>query len=801
MSMPSPHHARFALTALCLPSLWAGAVSTESAPVSTAQQAAPTAQDYARAERFLAFNVGPHVLHATGPAHWVAGGGLWYQRTVAAGSEFMWLDPTHPTPKPAFDEARVAAALSAAARVPVDAAKLPFTQFELSPGSIHFEAFGQRWSCELQRARCIQSAAVDMAGALSPDGRQVAFIRNDNVWVRDMASGAESPLTTDGVKDFSYATDNAGWHHSDRAIVSWSPDSRRIATYQQDQRQVGEMYLVRTMPGHPELSAWKYAMPGDDVVPLLHRIIIDVASRSVVRLKIPPDQRRTTHCWDEICQNGRMPDIQWRPDGRELAFVSMSRDHKRVTVRVADTLSGAVGDVLTEDVPTFYHGATGWAEDAQNWRYLWASKQLIWYSQRDNWAHLYLYDAVSGQLRRQISHGAWNVIALMAVDETRRAAYVLGAGREPGRDPYFAHLYRLPLDGGEPQLLTPENATHVISMDPSLQYFVDRYSTPVKAPVAVLRDSAGRLVKVLEKADIRSLEASGWRPPLPFAVKGRDRQTELYGLLFRPSHFDPQRSYPVINSIYPGPQSGSVGPRTFVRAGVLADEQALAELGFGVVQIDGMGTSMRSKAFQDANYGNLGENTLADQVAGMRELAQRYSWIDLSRTGIYGISGGGWATAAAMFGYPDFFKVGIAMSGVHDVRSYEGDWGEEFMALPMRRADGSSNYDGSVNTLNAAKLAGHLLLMHGTMDDNVPPYQTLLLVDALMKANKDFDLIMLPNQHHEPTGIAAAYATRRRWDYFVRHLLGAEPPHGVRLQPATESSLQSLARATSEAEF
>lgn len=273
----------------------------------------------------------------------------------------------------------------------------------------------------------------------------------------------------------------------------------------------------------------------------------------------------------------------------------MSRDHNQVKVCIANAVTGAVRDVLKEQAATYYHAATGWAEDAENWRYLSGSHEIIWFSQRDDWGHLYLYNAVSGKLKRQISSGAWSVIALMGVDERHRALYVLGAGREAGRDPYFVHLYKLAFDGGVPRLLTPEDATHVISMAPSGEYFVDRYSRPEVSPTTVLRDRDGKLVKLLEKADITRLLATGWRPPVPITVKGRDGRTDVYGLMYKPSNFDAARKYPIVNSIYPGPQIGSVGPRTFAHAGFLEDEQSLAELGFVVVQIDGMGTSMRSK--------------------------------------------------------------------------------------------------------------------------------------------------------------------------------------------------------------
>jgi len=295
----------------------------------------------------------------------------------------------------------------------------------------------------------------------------------------------------------------------------------------------------------------------------------------------------------------------------------------------------------------------------------------------------------------------------------------------------------------------------------------------------VLRDSDGKLIATLERTDISRLVATGWKPPEPIVVKGRDGTTDLYGLLYKPTQLNPSAKYPIINHIYPGPQTGSVGPRNFIAA--RGDSQALAELGFVVVEIDGMGTPWRSKKFHDAYFGDMGDNTLPDQVAAMKELATRYPWIDLDRAGIWGHSGGGYATAGAMLHYPDFFKVGISESGNHDNRNYEDDWAEKWQGLLVRKADGTTNYDSQANQNFAKNLKGKLLLTHGTMDDNVPPSSTMVLVDELIKANKDFDLLLLPNRRH---GYAAEpYMIRRRWDYFARNLLGAEPPQGYELKP------------------
>ena len=389
-------------------------------------------------------------------------------------------------------------------------------------------------------------------------------------------------------------------------------------------------------------------------------------------------------------------------------------------------------DVLEEKVATYFESGNG----RVNWRYLPASNEVIWFSERDNWGQLYLYDLQSGQLKNPITRGDGNVTQLLRVDEKARTLYFLAVGREQGRDPYFSHLYKIGFDGANLQLLTPEDATHDVTLSNSGKYFVDSFSKPDEPPVTVLRDSNGKLLMTLEKADISRLLAIGWHPPTPIVVKARDGQTDLYGLMYKPSTFDPSKKYPIVNHIYPGPQTGSVGGRTFSPA--RGDAQALAELGFIVVEIDGMGTPWRSKKFHDAYFGDMGDNTLPDQVTGMKQLAKKYPWIDIDRAGIYGHSGGGYAAAGAMFRYPDFFKVGISESGNHDNREYQDDWAEKWQGLLKTNADGTTNYDSQANQNEAKNLKGHLLLAHGTLDNNVPPYNTLLVVDALGQGEQGF---------------------------------------------------------------
>ena len=404
---------------------------------------------------------------------------------------------------------------------------------------------------------------------------------------------------------------------------------------------------------------------------------------------------------------------------------------------------------------------------------------MIWYSERDNWGHLYLYDLATGALKQQITSGDGPVMQIVRLDEKSRTVWFMAQGREKGEDPYFRHLYRIGLDGKNYVSLTPDVGDHTVQLSPLGRHVVDTYSQPDVPPVVVLRDGNGRLLVKLEQADISKLLATGWKPPVPFNVKANDGTTDIYGLMFRPTQFRPggnTRS----STTSTRPQTGSTGSRSFSAA--RGDRQALAELGFIVVTIDGTGTPGRSKAFQDAYYGAMGrDNTIPDQIAGMKQLAERYPWIDLDRAGIWGHSGGGFATTTAMFRFPDFFKAGIAESGNHDQRVNEDDWGERYQGLLVRNPDGTDNYDAEANQNFAKNLKGRLLLAHGTMDTNVPPYQTLMVVDALIKANKDFELLMLPNQNHG-YGSASAYMMRRRWDFFVRWLMGVEPPKEYQMQ-------------------
>ena len=614
---------------------------------------------------------------------------------------------------------------------------------------------------------------------LSPNGKLAAYIEDFNLWIRNTKTGKRIQLTFDGEKDYGYATNNAGWIQSKGPVLKWSPKSDKIATFRQDARGVGEMYLTTTNVGHPKLQAWKYALPGDEKIFEIERLIIDIKSKKIIKLKMKNDFQRSTTTDHIAGRGGEFLDTQWSEDSSKLAFISSSRDHKEAHLQIADSKTGNVYSLHKENVDTYYESGVR----SENWKVLFDSNEFIWYSEKDNWGHIYLYDLNTKKLKNRITSGNWLVRKVMHIDNDKREIIFTAGGKEKG-NPYHVYMYKVNFDGNNLICLTPEKGTHSINPSPDWNYFVTTYSTTKNAPKSILKDRNGKTLFQLSISNTDELKDNGWQEPIEFNVKARDEKTNIYGLLYLPSNYKKNEKYPVLNYIYPGPQSGSVGNYSFMVA--RRDFQALAELGFAVVAVDAMGTPGRSKSFHDAYYGNMGDNGLPDNIAAIKQLSKKYTSMDLTKVGIWGHSGGGFASTGALLRYPEFYDVAVSSSGNHDNRNYEADWGEKWQGL-MQTVDlnieddnseydsKKTNYDSQANQLLVENLRGKLLIAHGMLDDNVPPSNTMLVVDELIKANKDFDLILFPNKRHG-YGDLNNYMMRRKWDYFVKHLKGVEPP-------------------------
>jgi dipeptidyl-peptidase-4 len=751
-----------------------------------------TRADYVRAERFLGPNAQELVVNDAVQPHWIQGADrFWFRNRGAHGYEFIVVDAGTGARRPAFDHARLAAALTLASDTSVDPAKLPFRDIRFVNGerAVRVATGPKRvWQCDLGTYACAGPDTIPLdrvTEVASPDGKWVAFTRHDNVWVRNLATSAESQLTSDAAPDFGYAKPTGCCQQvtvvlqkrDQRPVLVWSPDSRRIATYKMDERGVRRMYLLEAKSPAAVLHDYPYALPGDSIIPRFDTYILDVVARTSVKVNKPPQPAvNTTCCW--LTADSVIKDIRWDAPGDHLFMTYGARGFRQLDLLEVDASTGDARAILEEKSKTYVETnlASG---GVPNWRPIHHDREILWFSERDGWAHLYLVNAQSGAVERQLTRGAWTVDNVLRVDEAGGWVYYTARGREPGRDPYFRHLYRTSLDGARSQLLTPENADHDVSLAPSGAVFLDVYSTLDALPVSQLRRADGTLVSEVQRADASRLFALGWRMPVPFTVKARDGVTDLYGLLYRPSTIDPARRYPIIDNIYPGPQVGPIGNRSF-SSSIRGSNAALAELGFFVVELDAMGTPFRSKSFHDSYYGNLGDNGLADHVTAIQQLAARNPTIDIGRVGIYGHSGGGFSSTDAMLRFPDFFKVAVSGAGNHDNRSYDYTWGEKYQGLLTRLPDSTDTFDSQANWRLASRLAGHLLLMYGTMDDNVSPVNTQLLINELIKANKDFDSLELPNRNH---GFASEpYAIRRTWDYFVRYLLGVDPPTGIALK-------------------
>ena len=752
-------------------------------------------QRYARAERLLPGKAAKLTSDLTIKPRWIAGSDrFWYRWKSLAGSEFVLVDPASGERKAAFDHERLAAALSQASGVPCQTRQLPFCEIEFSEDgrSVVFDSAAAgssgRWSCDLSDYVCARLGDVPKPPgdvAPSPDGKWEAYTRDYNVWVRSVNNGEERALTADGAAKNDYGEPllspltTGGIEDAPPPAIRWSPDSNRLLFCRVDQRDAPQFHLVQSVTPdgsvRPHLHSYAYPLPGDDRLPLVTLVCADLKAGATISVDLEATEAQYHGApINDDC-------LWWSEDSNTVYYLRQSRGYHQMDLIVIDAATGAARRAISEASdsgidPSIWRGNS-------SVRVLAGGNRVIWYSQRDGWGHLYLYDAESGSLITQLTAGAYEVSHLKHVDEDAGWVYFTAVGREAGReadrDPYFSFLYRVSLEGGAAQLLTPENADHSVIFAPGGSCFIDNYSTVDQAPVIVLRGADGLLIRELERADISQLEATGWRAPERFKAKARDGLTDIYGVIFRPSDLDEHAQYPVIDYIYGGPQAIQA-PAAFADAARERERnfwtsQSLAELGFVVVMMDGLGMPGRSKAQHDLSYRNLADNGLPDHISAISQLADRYEYLDISRVGIFGHSAGGYASCRAMFSYPEFYKVAVSSAGNHDHRLDKATWVERYMGREV-----GEHYIFSANQNHAHNLQGKLLLIHGDMDENVHVASTLVVVDALIKANKDFDLLIMPNQPHASTN--HPYFVRRRWDYFVRHLLGVAPPAGYQIQ-------------------
>jgi dipeptidyl-peptidase-4 len=734
-----------------------------------------TRGDYERAEKFHPSNITRLVFKLEVNPNWIGESPkFWYMNRIRSGKEFILVDSEMGSRGPAFDHARLAAALSAAKGESYKGEDLPFDSIEFVEDgrAIKFRIGEEAWKCNLETYECERAedatqSEYESHESLSPDGRFLAFVRDYNLVVRCVETGEERTLTHDGCGDYYYSVPvpsvrtmvRQGTEEVEQRVIAyWSPDSKRLFTYRVDAGDAKKLYLVQAVPPEgvrPKLFTFVYPLPGEINVPCAEPIIFDVENGT--RTDIPSVRRPILYYGEP------WPTPEWL-DADRLAFIDFERGWGTVRLVEVDARTGYTRTLIQETSETIIDPNIAGVE------YLNSGTELIINSERDGWNHLYLYDAKTGNLKNRITTGEWVVHNVAAVDEDKRQVYFIAGGREAGRDPYLRHLYRINLDGSGLVLLTPEDADHSVSVSPDFKYFVDSYSKVDTVPVSVLRDCKdGKVLLELEKADIESLLAEGWRWPEPFKVKARDGKTDIYGVIYRPVNFDPGKKYPVIDNIYTGPHY-VMAPKSFSRM-LSRPAQSIAELGFIVINIDGLGTAWRSKEFHNYSYLNLADGGIPDHIAGFKQLAEKYPYMDLDRIGVFGFSAGGYDSAHAIFAHPDFYKVAVAASGNYDHRMDKAWWNELWMDFPVRK-----HYIEQSCLTIAHQLQGKLFLAHGELDENVNPYNTIRLVDVLIKANKDFDLLIVPNEDHYLDD--NPYFVRKRWDFFVKHLLGVEPPQG-----------------------
>ena len=724
-----------------------------------------TKADYARAVGLLWENVNNKKafnLHTT--VNWFAdSSGFWYNQYARDDKKFYKVT-FNPLAKSAlFDHALLAGKLNAILKSSFTANNLELSDLKYTRGLVKFTVRKKKFILNtktnaLDEDLTIESA-VNNLESKSPDGKWVAYAENHNLFIRSTANGSVKQLSTEGKKNYEYAS-YYGWsdiiegENGERPknfFVAWSPDSKWIQTSICDLRKARKMYLldwsVDTLYRARLLSYYR-GSPGDSTVVHLIPVAFQVETGKEEKLPLPPIAHENGYSfqWSETSGIGFA-------DYRDRGF-------QKAHLLKIDLNTGKHAELFTESSKTNVDGFDNWIGEK-------AGKVVV-SSERSGWKQLYTIDLKTNETKA-LTTGNYFVADVYHIDpKGDGTVYFAALGKEPGRNPYQSYLYSISLTGKNLKLLTPEEGTHALAFSPDMKFFVDNYSTPARPTISVLREtSTGKIVMNLSTADISELTAANWKAPEPFTTLGKDGKTTIYGLLWKPTHFDAAKKYPIIDNSYTGPHT-SIVPASFVRA-VSSNNQSLAELGFVVFMVDGLGTANRSKAFHDFSYKRMGYN-LEDHVNAIRQLGRKNNWIDTTRVGIFGHSAGGYDAGHAMLQFPDFYKVGVASSADHDFRMEKAWWPEMYMGWPV-----DSAYQKQSNVTMAANLKGKLLITHGGIDENVNPSATFKLAEMLERADKQFDMLILPSQRHGYQGDHQHYFVKTRWNYFVRHLLNVAP--------------------------
>ena len=725
-----------------------------------------TSADYERASG-LRVKYEAAAIDIAGNPTWIgASHRFWYRKLSRGVNEYVIFDADTLKKQTAFDHTKIAASLSKLNNASYKPGDLSLTQlrFDSSLGSFTATIDGTTVRCTIADSACtkVEVPPLGVAPAnrpqpppvRSPDGKWEALINNYNLVVRPTDSRDAIVLSTDG---------SEGNYYNARTIV-WSPDSTKIAVYRVRPGYRREVRYVESSPEdqvQPKFSSIVYAKPGD-VLDLEQPVLFEVATRKQMNV----DNTLFPNPFE-------ISDPVWRKDSRAFTFEYNQRGHQ--AYRVIEVGAGGQARALISDEPkTFfsYRPANGsLADSGKRYRYdVDDGKEIIWMSERDGWGHLYLYDGATGSVKNQITRGEWVVRGVQRVDEAARQIWFCAGGTHAGKDPYFLSFFRINFDGTGLTELTTADANHNVSFSTDSQLYVNNYSRlDLPNTLELRKTSDNSTVATVERGDASELAKTGWQAPEVFTAKGRDGKTDIWGVIIRPTNFDPSKRYPVIENIYAGPQ-GSFVPKSFLP---YSSMMAQAEIGFIVVQIDGMGTANRSKAFHDVAWKNLGDAGFPDRILWHKAVAAKYPWYDISRVGIYGGSAGGQNSLGGLLFHPDFYKVAVSYAGCHDNRMDKIWWNEQWMGWPI-----GPQYSASSNVDNAYRLQGELLLVVGEMDTNVDPSSTMQVVSKLIKANKNFDLLVVPGANH---GAArgdryATYGAHKQYDFFVRHLLGVNPP-------------------------